>query len=142
VPYKIILVTNQSGVGRGMIPRDVADGINARLIAEIEQASGRIDAVYLCPHAPQDKCACRKPRAGMLLQAAQEHDIDLSQSVMIGDALTDIAAGRAAGVKQAVLLHTGRGRAQLALPESADMQPIVAYTDLAAALNALFPTVN
>jgi D-glycero-D-manno-heptose 1,7-bisphosphate phosphatase len=139
VPYKIILVTNQSGVGRGMIPRDVADGINTRLATEIEQAGGRIDAVYLCPHAPADHCACRKPRPGMLLQAAQEHDIDLSQSFMIGDALTDIAAGRAAGVKQAILLHSGRGQAQLALPESAEMQPIVTYADLAAALLTIFP---
>ena len=67
----------------------------------------------MCPHTPGAQCDCRKPRPGMLLQAAREMSLDLGRSVMIGDALTDVMAGRAAGVGQAVMVRTGRGAAQL-----------------------------
>jgi D-glycero-D-manno-heptose 1,7-bisphosphate phosphatase len=63
-PYKIVLVTNQSAVGRGLISSEVAWAINRRLVSVIEDAGGRIDGVFMCPHAPQDRCACRKPKPG------------------------------------------------------------------------------
>lgn len=138
IPYKLVIVTNQSGIGRGLIPASVVDTINHRLITVIESAGGRIDAVYVCPHAPQAGCDCRKPRSGLLVRAAAEHHIDLSRSIMIGDALTDVAAGRTAGVKQSVLLRSGRGKEQLQLPDAVAMQPLVVYDDLADALHALF----
>jgi D-glycero-D-manno-heptose 1,7-bisphosphate phosphatase len=138
IPHKIIIVTNQSGVGRGIIPRAVADAINVRLVDVLKSAGGRVDGVYICPHAPQDACQCRKPRAGMLVQAAAEHGLDLAHSIMIGDALTDVAAGQAAGVAQTVLLRTGRGRDQLQLAQALAMQPFSVYDDLSAALHALF----
>ena len=116
-PYRIILVTNQSAVGRGHISRATAEAINDQLLDVIRDAGGRVDAVFMCPHGPDDGCDCRKPRPGLLLQAAAALDIDLSRSVMIGDALSDVAAGRAAGVSQAILLRTGRGRDQEQLPE-------------------------
>jgi D-glycero-D-manno-heptose 1,7-bisphosphate phosphatase len=137
--YKIIIVTNQSAVGRGILSWATVQAINDGIIEEIERANGRIDAAYICPDAPGNNAPCRKPRPGMLLQAAQEHDLDLSQSIMIGDALTDIKAGRAAGVKQTALLLTGRGRAQVALPEAAALAPLLIYEDLTAALDDLIP---
>ena len=73
---------------------------------------------------------CRKPQPGLLLQAAQDLSIDLSNSWMVGDALTDLAAGQAAGVPHRALLRTGRGNAQLALPEAAAQQPFDIYSDL------------
>ncbi len=138
-PYKIIIVTNQSGVGRGLIPLERAHAINERLVKRIEHTGGRIDAVFMCPHAPEDNCECRKPKPGLLLKAADEHAIDLSRSIMIGDALTDIAAGKAAGVQQTILLNTGRGNHQAELSEAIDHQPFQRYDTLAAALHALFP---
>jgi len=138
LPLKIILVTNQSAVGRGIISLETAQTINERLMAEIEEANGRVDAAYLCPHAPDDHCSCRKPLPGLLHQAAREHDIDLSQSVMIGDALTDLAAGKAAGVREVVLLRTGRGKVQLGLAEAEGLRPFAVYNTLAAALDDLF----
>src|SRR5258705_377491 len=106
--YAIVLVTNQAGIGKGLIPAEVAESINQRIRAEIERAGGRLDGIYVCPHLVADDCACRKPRPGMLLQAARELDLDLSQSWMVGDALTDMQAGAAAGVRTLLVL-TGRG---------------------------------
>ncbi len=108
--HAIVLVTNQSAIGRGLISYETARAINERLLAHIRRAGGRVDAVYMCPHAPDERCACRKPRPGMLLRAADDLDLDLRQSVMIGDALTDIQAGRAAMAGRSILVRTGRGR--------------------------------
>ncbi len=137
IPYKIILVTNQSVVGRGLITLARAQMINDRLISEIEKGNGRIDAVYMCPHAPHNNCACRKPQPGLLLQAAADHAIDLSRSIMIGDALTDIAAGQAAGVAHTILLRAGRGTAQAQLPQITQHFPFTIYNTLTAALSEL-----
>lgn len=138
-PYKIIIVTNQSAVGRGIISMETAVSINNQVIAEIERANGRVDAAYICPDAPGSNSSCRKPRPGMLLQAAAEHNIDLAQSIMIGDALTDVQAGRAAGVRHAALVLTGRGRAQMAAAAANEMAPIPTYADLTAVLAELVP---
>lgn len=137
--YKIIIVTNQSAVGRGLMPLETAVALNTRIIEVVRQYHGRIDDAYICPDAPQNQSNCRKPQPGMLLQAAEEYALDLSQSIMIGDALTDVKAGRAAGVRLSVLLLTGRGRDQAALPEAAELAPISIYKDLTAALFEIIP---
>jgi len=139
-PYRIILVTNQSAVGRGLISYETAAAINERLLGVIRAAGGRVDAVYMCPHGPDDHCDCRKPLPGLLLRAAAELDIDLPRSVMIGDALSDVQAGQAAGVSQSILLRTGRGAAQEQLPAASDLPAFPVYDTLAGALSALIPT--
>jgi D-glycero-D-manno-heptose 1,7-bisphosphate phosphatase len=130
-PFKIVLVTNQSAVGRGIISYDAALEINRRVIAVVEQAGGRIDGAFMCPHAPVDACECRKPRPGLLLQAAQALSIDLSSSMMVGDALSDLQAGRAAGVRWSLLVRTGRGAGQADLPDAQGLRPISLYDSLA-----------
>lgn len=120
-PYKVVIVTNQSAVGRGIISLEAAEQINTEIRKMVVAAGGRIDAVYLCPHAPEAGCTCRKPLPGLLLQAAQNLSLDLPHSILIGDALDDLTAGHAAGVGQLVLLRTGRGSAQLHLPEAAQL---------------------
>ena len=93
--YQIIVVTNQSGIGRGLYSEeDVAD-IHARMVAEIREAGGAIADVYYCPHHPEAGCACRKPKPGMLARAAREHNIELSSAYLIGDWITDIEVGAA-----------------------------------------------
>ena len=129
-PYKIIIVTNQSAVGRGIISLETANRINEQLVRVIEERNGRIDATYLCPHTLWEGCACRKPQPGLLLRAAQEHNLDLSRSVMIGDALTDLEAGLAAGFAEVILLGTGRGREQAQLPETAHFAPLLFFDNL------------
>lgn len=133
-PYKIILVTNQSGIGRGIIPHRTAAEINDRLVDEIQTSGGRIDAVFMCPHAPEDRCDCRKPLPGLFFQAAQALSIDLKNSVMIGDALTDLQAARSAGIERVALLRTGRGAEQEALADDSLMDPFPVYDTLADAL--------
>ena len=110
--YKIIIFTNQSAIGRGIITIEQADAINQRIVKEITDAGGRIDGLFLCPHAPDDNCLCRKPLPGLILQAAEALSIDLSMSALIGDALTDIQAGIKAGIQTLILVKTGRGQEQ------------------------------
>lgn len=137
LPYKLVIVTNQSVVGRGGISLAAAQEINERLVDTIVEAGGRIDGVFMCPHTPQDNCECRKPRPGLLFQAAQALAIDLSSSWMIGDALTDVMAGKAAGVRRTALVLTGRGEAQAEQPEADRISPFSIYEDLSAALGEL-----
>lgn len=141
-PGKIVIVTNQSVVGRRLISLQEAQDINRRLLREIETAGGRIDAVYMCPHAPDDNCACRKPLPGMLTQAARDLQIKLTQSIMIGDALTDLAAGRAAGVSEVALVRTGHGQEQVASPAANKMAPFAVYNTLSDALQEMTPVTN
>jgi D-glycero-D-manno-heptose 1,7-bisphosphate phosphatase len=136
-PYKIILVTNQSAIGRGIIPYRTVEEINDRLVSEIRASGGRIDAVFMCPHAPEDHCDCRKPLPGLFFQAAQAHSLDLKNSVMIGDALTDLQAARSAGIERVVLLRTGRGAEQEAITDANQMDPFPVYDTLADALEDL-----
>ena len=114
---KIVIVTNQSAVGRGLITLDAAQELNQRIEREILNRGGRVDGFFMCPHAPEQTCLCRKPQPGLILQAARELQIDLSNSLMVGDALTDILAGKNAGIRRTILLRTGRGSHQAALPE-------------------------
>jgi D-glycero-D-manno-heptose 1,7-bisphosphate phosphatase len=136
-PYKIIVVTNQSAVGRGIISLAQAEAINEGIVTAVAQHGGRIDAAYLCPHAPAANCDCRKPRPGLLLRAAREHGIEIGRSFMIGDALTDLEAGTAAGVAQTILLQTGRGQAQLQLPRAASLPPFTVCADLYEAVGTI-----
>ncbi len=128
--YNFVIVTNQAGVGRGLIPISVANDINHRLVSKIEKAGGRIDGVYMCPHKVEDLCACRKPRPGMLLQAAKELSLDLSRSIMIGDAISDVEAGLAAGVGKIVMVRTGRGVEQATLLNGANIASLPVYDTL------------
>ena len=138
LPYLIVVVTNQSAVGRGIISYEQAVEINDRLVSIIQNRGGRIDGVYICPHSPADECDCRKPKPGMLLSAAKELDIDLENSIMVGDALTDLEAGIQAGVKDTILLETGRGRLQASLPQAAEYGNSLRFPDLAAAIESYF----
>lgn len=108
----IIVITNQSIINRRMVSVDVVEEIHARMVRAVETVGGRIDRVMVCPHRPDEHCACRKPQPGLLLAAAEELDLDLSQSYLIGDAESDMQAGRAVGCRRYLAL-TGRGWRQL-----------------------------
>lgn len=136
-PYKIVIVTNQSAVGRGIMTMGQAKAINDELMRMIEQAGGRIDAVYMCPHAPQANCSCRKPQPGLITQAAGELSLDLNRSILIGDALSDLLAGRRAGVRKLALVLTGRGKDQALRPKPENLDTIVTYNSLAEALSKM-----
>ncbi len=107
--YRIIVITNQAGIGKGLFSEDNLKDIHSRMVTEITDAGGRIDAVYHCPHHPETGCECRKPKPGMLRRAADEHRIELSSAYLIGDSTTDIEAGRRAGTRTLLVL-TGHGQ--------------------------------
>ncbi len=135
--YKIVIVTNQSAIGRGLLSLSMADEINSRLLKKIQAAGGRIDGVFMCPHSPEDACSCRKPQPGLLFQAAQALSLNLKQSILIGDALSDIIAGQAAGIPQTILVQTGRGKSQALKAETGHLKPFLVYPTLADVLAAL-----
>ena len=97
--YLTILISNQQGVAKGLMTQADLAAVTAKLRAEVP-----LDALYYCPHLKDANCACRKPKPGMLLQAAQEHDLDLAHSVFIGDTPTDAQAAQAAGVPFVLVL--------------------------------------
>lgn len=107
LPWPIVIITNQSVVGRGIIHPDVLEKIHRRMLQEIELVGGRIAGIYVCPHHPDDGCDCRKPNPGLLLRAATDLNLDLHQSVFIGDSLSDILAAIRAGVQPVYKMADG-----------------------------------
>ena len=92
--YAVIVATNQPELARGRLAPAALDAMHAKLRAEVP-----VDAIYVCPHSDEDRCACRKPQPGLLLSAAREHGIDLNRSFMVGDRWRDVEAGKAAGCR-------------------------------------------
>ncbi|MDR0665602.1 MAG: D-glycero-beta-D-manno-heptose 1,7-bisphosphate 7-phosphatase [Helicobacteraceae bacterium] len=102
--YKIVVVTNQSGIARGLYGENEFKSLTRRMLKELKDRDVLISGVYYCPHAPEDGCDCRKPKSGMFLQAIKDHSIDPSKSWMIGDKRSDMEAAIGAGVKNLVLI--------------------------------------
>ena len=102
--YLLIIVTNQSGIGRGYYSEEDFQKLTAWMQKELLHVQIKIDAIYHCPHAPILNCSCRKPKSGMLLQAIEDFNIDVKSSWMIGDKQTDIEAALGAGVTNTILL--------------------------------------
>lgn len=126
------IATNQAGVGRGLMTREALDAIHRRMLDEAARAGAAIRQVFVCPHAPDDGCACRKPAPGMLLGAIGAAGISASKTTVVGDDLRDLEAARAAGVA-AVLVRTGKGR----LAEAAAMRAgVPVFDDLRAFASA------
>ena len=105
---KAVLITNQSGVGRGVIAPAALDRIHARLRALLAERGARLDGIYACLHRPEDGCACRKPETALALRAAHDLGVDAARSVMIGDKAADIEMGRRLG-GLSILVRTGYG---------------------------------
>ncbi|MGC2152237.1 MAG: HAD family hydrolase [Terriglobales bacterium] len=99
--FLVVVVSNQRCVAKGLMTTEELESMHARMCREFHAAGANIDAVFYCPHDYQPPCDCRKPKPGMLLDAARAHDIQLSASWMIGDSGHDVQAGRNAGCKTA-----------------------------------------
>jgi D-glycero-D-manno-heptose 1,7-bisphosphate phosphatase len=133
--YKVILVSNQPGIAKGHLSWETFDKIRQRMIDMLGIEGVSLDGEYYCLHHPEAKvenlkinCTCRKPKPGLLLQAARERDIDLAQSWMIGDGLTDIIAGDLAGTRTALI---GKVKCELCkLMEESDVKPDMVCTNL------------
>jgi histidinol-phosphate phosphatase family protein len=130
---RVIVVTNQANIGRGvMTPANLTD-LHRRMLREIIKAGGDVEAIYFCPHRPEEHCDCRKPQPGMLLTAARERGLSLRTAFLIGDDYDDIGAAHAAGVRSVLVLS---GRTSAIQPKS-HPQPIKIAADLRAAVTLL-----
>lgn len=141
--YKVIIISNQAGIAKGYFKEEQLIAVQKRLDELLARFGEKLDGVYYCYHHANGvipeytrECNCRKPAPGMLLQAAKDHDIDLSQSIMIGDRVTDLQAGLNAGCRAVALVRTGHGhKADLSvLPVSVTDAP-----DLYTAITTLIP---
>ena len=130
--YRVVVATNQSGVGRGLFDMDTLNRIHKKMHKEATALGGQIDAIFYCPHAADSKCECRKPRPGMFKRISETLNIDLRGVPTVGDSLRDLQAGAAAGCRPLLVL-TGKGektQAEGNLPEGT-----LIFADLSAAVN-------
>lgn len=104
--FKLIIVSNQSGIGRGILTYEDVNRINDHLVSILRSKGITIDGIYYCPHAPDEGCICRKPSPYMLKRGAIDHGVDLLESFMIGDKKSDIEAGKAAGCRTIFIGNT------------------------------------
>jgi D-glycero-D-manno-heptose 1,7-bisphosphate phosphatase len=132
VGFRIFIITNQAAVGRGLMSLDALEGIHARLRAVAHNHGAHIEDIRYCPHTPEERCHCRKPQPGMIEELARQYQINCREAFLIGDALTDIAAGQQMGC-QTILVKSGRGTAELQKPELRRFQPAYIADDLLAA---------
>ena len=138
--FAVVIITNQSGVGRGMYEEEFVVRAHAVVDERVKAGGGRVDGFYYCPHHPTAEleryrrdCDCRKPGPGMLRAAAADLDLDLSRSFAVGDKWTDVQAGLAAGGK-GILVRTGYGRSSETSPRRS-VEPTFVADDLIAAVS-------
>jgi len=129
--YKVVIASNQSGIGRGLFDMDTLNAIHDKMHRAVQAFGGRIDAVFYCPHTNEAKCNCRKPKPGMFLRIGACFNTDLSEAFVIGDSLRDLQPAASVGARP-VLVLTGKGGVTQAdgdLPEGT-----LIFSDLAAAV--------
>jgi len=128
------VITNQSGLARGLFDVSALNAIHARMLAAIEEAGGHIEAIFFCPHAPDAGCHCRKPAPGLLELASQRLHKSLEDVPFIGDTLADLEAARRAGARP-ILVRTGKGERTFQTGVGLELVPV--FPDLAAAIDDL-----
>lgn len=132
--WRVVVATNQSGLRRKLLDIETLNRIHERMHHQLAEVGGRVDAIVICPCLPKEKCACRKPRPGMLLEIAERLHTPLDAVPYIGDKLTDVQAARAAGA-QPWLVQTGHGSETLALDQ--ELSGVTVAEDLSDAVDRL-----
>ena len=139
--FKVVVVTNQSGVARDFFPEEFLEELHAELRRQLREEGAHLDGIYYCPHHPDEGkapylrvCDCRKPASGLLLQAARDLSLDLSTAYMIGDHFSDVECAQGIGA-QGILLLTGHGLEALRQKEKWTRPPALIASDLFEAVN-------
>lgn len=132
--WRVVVCTNQSGIGRGLFGMDTLNAIHDKMIKTVAHAGGSIDAIFYCPHTNADECDCRKPKAGMLKEVAARYNVELADVPVVGDSLRDLQSALAVGA-QPMLVLTGKGRKTKLDPALPPGTPV--FADLAAVAKAL-----
>lgn len=133
--WRVVIATNQSGIGRGLFDFEALGGIHDKMQRQLADLGGRIDGIFFCPHQPDDECDCRKPKAGLLKDAGRRLQVDMQGVPFIGDSKRDLQAAVAAGALP-ILVRTGNGAAVEATVLET-MPDVQIYDDLASAVAAL-----
>ena len=121
--FRVVVITNQSGIARGYFTEEILEKIHQKMKSDLAKYGANIEAIYYCPHHPDEGCNCRKPKPTLIFQAAKEHNIDLTKSFFIGDKSQDIEAGHAAGCKTVLILSLNdEATASEEYPVSPDFQ--------------------
>jgi D-glycero-D-manno-heptose 1,7-bisphosphate phosphatase len=129
---KVVVATNQSGLGRGLFDMSALNEMHAKMHRALALHGGKVDAVFVCPHTPEDGCTCRKPKPGLFEQIAKRYDFDLKGTPLVGDSHRDLAAGAAAGCVL-MLVRTGKG---IETAKRDDLPPgTLVFDDLAGAVD-------
>lgn len=132
--FDIIIVTNQSGIGRKLIKPSDLNEMHENLTQKIAASGGRIKDIFVCPHRPEENCICRKPCSGMIDAAQRKYTVDLTTATMVGDSAKDIECGQNAGVGRTILVKTGNYKtAQKILAEKSIQPDYVAFNLFSAA---------
>jgi D-glycero-D-manno-heptose 1,7-bisphosphate phosphatase len=132
--FRVVVATNQSGVGRGLLDMSTLTAIHEKMHKAIAAVGGRLDAVFFCPHTADSRCECRKPRAGMLQEIGRRFNVDLGGVPCVGDGLRDLEAAASVGA-QPILVLTGKG--EKTLHDGGFPPNTVIFPDLAFAASAL-----
>lgn len=127
--YQVVVATNQSGLGRGLLNEYDLANIHQKLCSMVEEAGGFIAGIFYCPHTPEDACDCRKPKAGMLHTIANEFRVSLEGVPLVGDSLRDLQAGSSVGCIP-ILVKTGKGEKTLATMGKTQQDEQAVFNDL------------
>jgi D-glycero-D-manno-heptose 1,7-bisphosphate phosphatase len=128
--FKVLVATNQSGIGRGLYDADALTKIHDKLFQMLALVGGEIEEVFFCPHHPDDQCQCRKPLPGLFEQMQEKYAINFAETFFIGDSIGDVRAAQAVGCKPALVM-TGNGKKTLA--QNPELGSIPQFRDLAEA---------
>jgi D-glycero-D-manno-heptose 1,7-bisphosphate phosphatase len=131
--FTVVVATNQSGIARGYYSEDTLRQMHAKLASLLKTAGGKVDAIYFCPHGPDDACDCRKPKPGLLKQILERYGVDPANIPVVGDSIRDLQSALSVGARP-ILVKTGKGERSLArLQDEPGLEAVPVFDDLSAA---------
>ncbi|MDR2771917.1 MAG: HAD family hydrolase [Elusimicrobiota bacterium] len=134
--FKVIIITNQSGIGRGKFTLKKLNEIHSRFFELLKEQGAKLDGLYFCPHIDEDNCPCRKPKLGMVLEAAKDKNLDLKSSYVVGDSIRDYIVGQKMGGK-GILTLTGHGKKQEKSVKNQTIKPFAVCANLKSAVKII-----
>lgn len=134
--YTVVVASNQSGLARGYFDIETLSSMHMKMDEMLSKLGGQVDAIFYCPHGPDDGCSCRKPKPGMLLEIGQRFNVSLQDVIFIGDSISDIKAASNANA-QSILVRTGKGVKAEKILQTEGRDDVPVYDDLDAAVTAI-----
>ncbi|HEX4045794.1 MAG TPA: D-glycero-beta-D-manno-heptose 1,7-bisphosphate 7-phosphatase [Gammaproteobacteria bacterium] len=130
--FRVLIATNQSGIGRGYYDVDMLDAIHEKLMRELAMVGGYVEEIFFCPHHPEDGCFCRKPQPGLIYNLQKKYSVNLAETFFIGDSLVDMQAAKTTGCRPLLVLS---GNGQSAIEKYPELLSIPHFPNLAATVD-------